>query len=130
MSAMGLVSRLRDACCSGLAGGIAALRVIGLVALVWAVSREHLSDGSRTVPAPWLVTDCGSVGVLADQWRARTRRAGVTLVCLAVLAGAGGVVAGFAPVGIAFPAIAVLAASMAFDAGAGPRGGLCRRRSR
>ena len=40
----------------------------------------------------------------------------MTLVCLAVLAGAGGVVAGFAPVGIAFPAIAVLAASMAFDA--------------
>ena len=34
---------------------------------------------------------------------------------MTVLAGAGGVVAAFAPVGITFPAIAVLAASMAFD---------------
>jgi hypothetical protein len=39
----------------------------------------------------------------------------LTWVCLAVLSGAGGVVARFAPVGIAFPAIAVLASSMAFD---------------
>ena len=37
------------------------------------------------------------------------------MLCLTVLAGVGGVMAGFAPVGIAFPAIAVLAASMAFD---------------
>ena len=115
MSAMGLVSRLRDACRSGLAGGIAALRVIGLVALVWAVSREHLSDGSCTVPAPWLVTTAAAWVCWLISWR-RAPSSRVTLVCLAVLAGAGGVVAGFAPVGIAFPAIAVLAASMAFDA--------------
>ena len=47
MSAMGPVWRLRDARRSGLAGGIAALRVIGLVALVWAVA----ASTSRTGPA-------------------------------------------------------------------------------
>ena len=114
MSAMGPVSRLRVARRSGLAGGIAALRVIGLVALVWAVSREHLSDGSRTVPAAWLVAAAVAWVCWLIGWR-RAASSQVTLVCLAVLAGAGGVVAGFAPVGIAFPAIAVLAASMAFD---------------
>ena len=115
MSGMGPVWRLRAARGSGLAGGIAALRVIGLVALVWAVAREHLSDGSRAVPAPWLVTTAAAWLCWLISWR-RAPSSRVTLVCLAVLAGAGGVVAGFAPVGIAFPAIAVLAASMAFDA--------------
>ncbi len=115
MSAMGPVWRLRAARRSGLAGGIAVLRVIGLVALVWVVAREHLSDGSRTVPAPWLVTTAAAWLCWLISWR-RAPSSRVTLVCLAVLAGAGGVVAGFAPVGIAFPAIAVLAASMAFDA--------------
>jgi hypothetical protein len=114
MSAMGPVSRLRDARSSGLAGGIAALRVIGLVALVWAVSREHASDGSRTVPAPWLVATAVAWVCWLISWR-RAASSRVTLLCLAALAGAGGVVAGFAPVGIAFPAIAALAASMAFD---------------
>ena len=114
MSGMGPVSRLRDARRSGLAGGIAALRVIGLVALVWAVAREHLSDGSRPVPAPWLVAAAVAWVCWLISWR-RAASSRVTLVCLAVLAGVGGVVAGFAPVGIAFPAIAVLAASMAFD---------------
>jgi signal transduction histidine kinase len=115
MSAMGPVWRLRAARGSGLAGGIAVLRVIGLVALLWAVAREHLSDGSRTVPAPWLVTTAAAWLCWLISWR-RAPSSRVTLACLAVLAGAGGVVAGFAPVGIAFPAIAVLAASMAFDA--------------
>ena len=111
---MGPVSRLRDARRSGLAGGIAVLRVIGLVALVWAVSREHVSDGSRMVPALLLVaTGVAWVGWLISWRRAPASR--LTLLCLTVLAGVGGVVAGFAPVGIAFPAIAVLAASMAFD---------------
>jgi signal transduction histidine kinase len=114
MSAMGRVSRLVGARPAGLAGSIAVLRVVGLVALLWAVAREHASDGSRTVPPQWLVvTALAWVG-----WLMTWRRAGsekVTLLCLALLAGAGGVVAGFAPVGIAFPAIAVLASSMAFD---------------
>ena len=114
MSAMGPVSRLRAARRSGLAGGIAALRVIGLVALVWVVAREHLSDGSRPVPVPWLVTTAAAWVCWLISWR-RAPASRLTLACLAVLAGAGGVVAAFAPVGIAFPAIAVLAASMAFD---------------
>lgn len=114
MNAMGPVSRLRQARRAGLAGGIAALRVIGLIALVWAAAREHLSDGSRTVPPLWLVLT--SVAWLS--WLVSARRGAarpVTVVCLALLAGGGGVVAGYAPVGIAFPAIAVLAASMACD---------------
>jgi signal transduction histidine kinase len=114
MSAMGPASRLRAARRSGLAGGIAALRVIGLVALVWAVAREHLSDGSRPVPAPWLATTAAAWLCWLISW-ARAPSSRLTLVALAVLAGAGGVVAAFAPVGIAFPAIAVLAASMAFQ---------------
>jgi hypothetical protein len=69
----------------------AALRVIGLVALVWVVSREHLSDGSRPVPAPWLVTTAGAWVCWLISWR-RAPSSRVTLVCLAVLAGAGGVV--------------------------------------
>lgn len=114
MSAMGPVSRLRAGRPVGLAGGIAMLRVIGLLALVWAVSREHLSDGSRTVPTAWLIATAAAwVGWLISWRRAPTSR--ILLICLAVLAGAGGSVAAYAPVGIAFPAIAVLAASMAFD---------------
>jgi signal transduction histidine kinase len=113
MSAVGPVSRLVGGRRAGLAGGIAVLRVVGLPALLWVVASEHASDGSRTVPPQWLV-------VIAVAWIGWliSGRAGsdkLTLVCLAVLSGAGGVVAGFAPVGIAFPAIAVLASSMAFD---------------
>jgi signal transduction histidine kinase len=114
MSAMGPVSRLRAARRVGLADGIAVLRVIGLVALVWAVSREHLSDGSRTVPTAWLVTTAAAWVCWLVSWR-RAPASRYTLISLALLAAAGGAVAAFAPVGIAFPAVAVLAASMAFD---------------
>ena len=113
MSVMGPASRLRAARGGGLAGGIAVLRVVGLVALLWAAWREHLTDGSRVVPSAWLaVTGIAWVAWLVS-WRAGLRP--VMLACLVGLAGVGGVVAGFAPIGIAFPAIAVLATAIAFD---------------
>lgn len=114
MSAMGPVSRLRVARRGGLAVGIATLRVVGLAALVWAVAREHATDASPSVPAVWLIVTAAAWVAWLINWR-RSASHPMTMVCLAVLAGAGGVVAAFAPVGIAFPAIAVLAASMAVE---------------
>jgi signal transduction histidine kinase len=84
--------------------------VAGLAALVWAAASEHRSDGSPRVPVALLV-------VTAVAWTAwlGTRRVGaprrLTWLALAVLAGAGGAVGGLAPVGIAFPAVAVIAAA-------------------
>jgi signal transduction histidine kinase len=73
-----------------------------------------MSDGSRTVPTPLLVATAMAWACWLISWH-RAASSRLTLLCLAALAGTGGAVAGFAPVGIAFPAIAVLAASMAFD---------------
>jgi signal transduction histidine kinase len=85
-------------------------RVVGLAALLWAVASEHHSDGSPRVPVGLLVVTAVGWGA----WLA-SRRAGApvrfTWLALALLAGAGGVVGGLAPVGIAFPAVAVIAAA-------------------
>jgi signal transduction histidine kinase len=111
---MGPASRLRAVRGTGLAGLLGAARVLGLAALVWAVANEHTADGAPTVPPELLVaTGVGWVGWLAS--RRRGAPAAATWVFLAILAGAGGAVAGFAPVGIAFPAVAVLASAMLFD---------------
>jgi signal transduction histidine kinase len=112
MTVMKPVLRFRDLRPVGLAGLTGGARVVGLAALLWAVANEHRGDGSPAVPAGLLVaTAVGWLGWLAS------RRGGapvsVTAAFLSLLAAAGGIVAGFAPVGIAFPAVAVLASAAA-----------------
>jgi signal transduction histidine kinase len=115
MTVMGARFWLRAASGGGIPGAIAALRVVGLGALLWAAANEHAADGAPAVPVPLLVmTALGWIGWLMGRRSGRPQR--VSWVSLVVLAGAGGAVAGFAPVGIAFPAIAVLATAMDFDA--------------
>lgn len=92
-------------------GGVLRIaRVVGLAALIWASASEHRSDGSQPVPIALLAATAVGWGA----WLA-TLRAGwpvrSTWLALALLAGAGGAVGGFAPVGIAFPAVAVIAAA-------------------
>jgi hypothetical protein len=115
MSVMGPASRLRVARGQALTAMIGAVRVVGLAALVWAVAGEHRSDGSPKVPA-WLLVlaSAGWIGWLVGERRRVPPR--VVWLFLAVLAAAGGAVAGFAPVGLAFPAVAVLVAAIGFDA--------------
>ena len=114
MTDMGPAARLRRLHGGQTARLLSAARVIGLAALLWTVSSEHASDGAPTPPPGLLVLVAfGWVGWLA------ARRFGAppyrTWIFMAVLAGAGGVTAGYAPIGIAFPAIAALAASVDFD---------------
>jgi signal transduction histidine kinase len=92
-------------------------RAAGLVALLWATANEHHSDGSPRVPIALLVVT--SVAWLA--WLASERLAApaaVIALVLTVLAGAGAAVGGLAPVGIAFPAVAVIAAGTRLGAAA------------
>lgn len=100
---------------SELGGAVRIARVVGLAALLWASASEHRSDGSQRVPIALLVTTAVAWGA----WLF-TSRAGwpvrSTWLALAVLAGAGGAVGGLAPVGIAFPAVAVIAAATLFGA--------------
>ena len=71
---------------------------------------EHRSDGTPRVPVVLLVVTAVAWGAwLASRRVGAPRR--VTWLALAVLAGAGGAVGGLAPVGIAFPAVAVIAAA-------------------
>lgn len=118
IAAMGPLGGLRAArgsgITSGVAAGIAVLRVVGLAALLWAAAGEHTADGAPAVPG-WLLvaTALGWLGWLAGRGIGRAR---LSWLSLAVLAGAGGAVGGVAPVGIAFPAIAVLASAMDFAA--------------
>jgi signal transduction histidine kinase len=110
MTPMGLALRLRLLRPGGIGAAVRVAGVAGLAALVWAAASEHRSDGSPRVPVALLV-------VTAVAWTAwlGTRRVGaprrLTWLALAVLAGAGGAVGGLAPVGIAFPAVAVIAAA-------------------
>ena len=105
---MGSVQRLRLDVLAGTGGVTRLARLAGLVALVWATSTEHDDDGSPRVPLALLVVTSAAWLV----WLA-CERLGVTVLptcaALAVLAAAGGVVGGLAPVGIAFPAVAVIA---------------------
>ena len=93
-----------------LGGAVRAARVAGLAALLWATVSEHHSDGSPRVPVPLLAaTSLAWLGWLVClRVKASARLTGSVL---AVLAGVGGAVGGLAPVGIAFPAVAVIAAA-------------------
>lgn len=97
----------------GMATSLTVLRVVGLAALSWAVANEHRADGAPSVPV-WLL---GAVAVSWLGWMLarRTSHSPTVFVMLMALAGFGGATAGLAPVGIAFPAIAVLAAWAATD---------------
>lgn len=104
------LSRLRSDRFGSTGGAVSVARVAGLVALLWATASEHRSDGSPRVPIALLVVTC--VAWLA--WLACERlgaAAAVIVAVLAVLAAAGAAVGGLAPVGLAFPAIAVIAAA-------------------
>lgn len=107
---MGPVQRLRGVRSSGMPGAVRVAQVAGLAALLWATASEHHSDGTPRVPGVLLVVTAVAWGA----WLASTRVGAprrVTWLALAVLAGAGGAVGGLAPVGIAFPAVAVIAAA-------------------
>lgn len=96
-------------------GAVRIFRVVGLAALVWATASEHEHDGSPTVPVVLLVLTAVAWGA----WLA-TLSVGapslITWLALAALSGVGGAVGGLAPVGIAFPAVAVIAAATLVDA--------------
>jgi signal transduction histidine kinase len=115
MSSMRPVWRLHRLRSDRLGGVLRIAQVGGLAALVWAVASEHRSDGSPQVPLGLLVVTALAWG----GWLASTRLRWPSLLtwsALALLAGAGGAVGGRAPVGIAFPAVAVIAAATLFDA--------------
>jgi signal transduction histidine kinase len=104
------VQRLRGVRSSGMRAAVRVAQVAGLAALLWATAAEHHSDGSPRVPVVLLVV----MALAWVAWMVSTRVGApvrVTWLALAVLAGAGGAVGGLAPVGIAFPAIAVIAAA-------------------
>jgi signal transduction histidine kinase len=105
MTAMRPAQRLRLPGTMG--GAIRVARVAGLVALLWAAASQH-SDGEPRVPAALLVvTAAGWVGwLICLQVRAPWR---APWLALAVVAGAGAAVGGLAPIGITFPAVAVIA---------------------
>jgi signal transduction histidine kinase len=110
MSGMRPVRRLRFLRSSGLGGAVRVAQVVGLAALLWASASEHHSDGSPRVPVALLAV----TAVAWAAWLATTRASEpvpVIWLALAVLAGAGGAIGGLAPVGIAFPAVAVIAAA-------------------
>jgi signal transduction histidine kinase len=115
MTGMGPARRLRLLRTSGMGGAMRVAGVAGLAVLVWATASEHDSDGSPRVPVALLVVTALAWGA----WLGAARLgapARVTWLALAVLAGAGGAVGGLAPIGIAFPAVAVIAAATLVDA--------------
>lgn len=105
MTVMKPAQRLRLPATTG--GAVRVARVAGLAALLWVVASQH-PDGEPRVPAALLVvTTAGWVGwLICLQVRAPWR---ATWLALAVVAGAGAAVGGLAPIGIAFPAVAVIA---------------------
>ena len=108
MTAMGPARRLRGTRPDAVGGAVRMLRIVGLAVLLWAVASEHHSDGSPRVPAALLVVTAAAwIAWLGLHQLDRPKRE--TWLALAVLAGAGGVVGGLAPVGITFPAVAVIA---------------------
>jgi signal transduction histidine kinase len=107
---MGPAPRLRLLRSSRMDGAVRIARVAGLAALLWATASEHHSDGSPRVPVVLLVVTAVAWGAWLVTTRLGAPRA-FTWLALAVLSGAGGAVGGLAPVGIAFPAVAVIAAA-------------------
>lgn len=82
----------------------------GLAALIWAAASEHITDGAPKVPTALLVATVAAWG----GWLASRRLdapTAVTWTALATLAATGGAVGGLAPIGIAFPAVAIIAAA-------------------
>jgi signal transduction histidine kinase len=111
---MGSARRLRLHRFGGTGGAVRLARIGGLVALLWATSSEHHLDGSPRVPvALLLVTSAAWLAWLAGERLGAS--VPVTWMALAVLAAGGGAVGGLAPVGIAFPAIAVIATATLAD---------------
>src|SRR5690349_16319425 len=105
MTAMRPAERLRLLRSGGLGGAVRIARVAGLAASLWAVASEH-ADGSPKVPIGLLVATAVAWGA----WLATARADAplrLTWLALVALAGVGGAVGGLAPVGIAFPAVAV-----------------------
>ena len=94
----------------GTGGAVRVARIAGLVALIWATSSEHHNDGSPRVPLALLVATSAAwlMWLACERLRAPML---VTGIALAALAATGGAVGGLAPVGIAFPAIAVIVAA-------------------
>ena len=107
---MGPVPRLRGVRSGGMRAAVRVAQVAGLAALLWAAASEHHSDGSPRVPVVLLVVTAVAWGAWLGSARVGAP-ARVTWLALAVLAGAGGAVGGLAPVGIGFPAVAVIAAA-------------------
>jgi signal transduction histidine kinase len=107
MTAMVSMPRLRLGRPGAMGRAVSIARVVGLVALIWASASQH-GDGTPRVPAALL-------GLTALAWAGWlvclrvTAPVRTTWLTLAVLAAAGAAVGGLAPVGITFPAVAVIA---------------------
>lgn len=100
--------RLRGSRPDKVGSAVRVARLVGLGVLLWAVASEHHSDGSPRVPAALLaVTAAAWIAWLICLQLDRPKHE--TWLALAVLAGAGSAVGGLAPVGITFPAVAVIA---------------------
>src|SRR6185437_6608893 len=107
MAAMVSMPQLRLGRPGAMGRTVSVARVVGLVALVWASANQH-SEGGPRVPALLLgLTALAWVGWLICLRVTAPIR--TTWLTLAVLATAGAAVGGLAPVGITFPAVAVIA---------------------
>ncbi len=96
---------------------LTAARLGGLAALLWGSANQvapHLAGRQWAVPVLMAATVVGWVAWMASRRLGASGR--MTWAALAVLAAAGGVLAGFAPVAIGFVAVAGLGAGIAFEA--------------
>jgi signal transduction histidine kinase len=96
---------------------VSAVRLVGLVALLWVTAHEQPATGVRTDHAASTIL---MVGVAAGWvgWMVARRVIGssrLTFLCLALLSVSGGVLAVFAPASISFIAIGGLGAGIAFE---------------
>jgi len=114
MTPMRPATGLRNLGSNGMRGAARVGLVAGLAALLWATASEHAEDGSPAVPVVLLVVTAVAWGAWLTSLRVGAPR--LTWAALALLSGAGGAVGGLAPVGIAFPAVAVIAAATSVDA--------------
>jgi signal transduction histidine kinase len=114
MTDMGQAARFRSLHATAMRGTVRIALVAGLAALLWATASEHADDGSPAVPLVLLVGTAVAWGawLVASRLGAPQR---ITWVTLATLSGVGGAVGGLAPVGITFPAVAVIAAATLVD---------------
>jgi signal transduction histidine kinase len=91
-------------------------RLGGLAALLWGAGHQverHAAGRTWAVPLLMVLTAAGWLGWMAT--RRLSARESATFGCLALLAVAGGVLAGFAPVALGFVAVASLGAAIAFE---------------